>query len=208
MIFLGLQVFSSVPLTFALFYGWLFLVPVGEMLLIQKHTWRQTLKSLGLTVRKRNSYWGIALGILFGLTIMSAGYFFHTFLFNSVDLEKLLNQWGFSGNLVPGLILVLIGINPLLEEVYWRGYMVQKFKGKWGSRAIILLTSLFYSLYHLLSVIPLFNWPYNVMVMFPVFLAGVIWGYMRMTGQSLAGSIFSHVLADCGIMGVYLLFLR
>lgn len=208
MIFVGLQVFSSVPLTFALFYGWLFLVPVGEMVFIRRKTWMQTAQAFGLTGRRKNSYFGIASGLFFGLAIVLAGYFSHTLLFDQADIENLLNRWGFSGNLITGLILVLIGINPFLEEIYWRGYVYCKLKGRWGSRLAILLTSLFYSLYHLLSVIPLFNWPYNLIVMLPVFMAGIIWGYMRLVSGSLVGSILSHILADCGIIGVYLLFIK
>ncbi|MGD8191916.1 CPBP family intramembrane glutamic endopeptidase [Brevibacillus ginsengisoli] len=208
MIFMGLQVFSSVPLTFVLFYGWLFLVPVVNMRFVQKNTWGETAKALGLSGNRRNSYLGIASGLIFGLSIILSGYFFHTSLFDLANLGDLLSRWGFSGNLVTGLILVLIGINPLLEEIYWRGYLYQKLEGRWGSRVTILLTSLFYSLYHLLSVIPLFNWPYNLLAMLPVFLAGVFWGYMRMVSRTLVGSIFSHILGDCGIIGVYLLFIK
>jgi membrane protease YdiL (CAAX protease family) len=45
-------------------------------------------------------------------------------------------------------------------------------------------------------------------VMIPVFLAGMIWGYMRSTSNSVAGSIVSHILADAGIMAVYVWFLN
>ncbi|MFP3380249.1 CPBP family intramembrane glutamic endopeptidase, partial [Bacillus sp. SIMBA_069] len=92
-------------------------------------------------------------------------------------------------------------------EMYWRGYMHNKLTRKYKPQTVILLTALFYSLYHLLSVIPLFAWPYNVMMVVPVFLAGLIWGYMRQGHHSVVGSIISHVLADAGIMGIYLLFL-
>jgi membrane protease YdiL (CAAX protease family) len=62
-------------------------------------------------------------------------------------------------------------------------------------------------LYHFLSVIPLFAWPYNVFMVVPVFAAGLIWGYMRARSDAVAGGIVSHILADGGIMAVYLLFL-
>ncbi|GAI71816.1 unnamed protein product, partial [marine sediment metagenome] len=95
----------------------------------------------------------------------------------------------------------------LLEELYWRGFMHQKLAKKRRPGPVILLTALFYSLYHFLSVIPLFAWPFNVMMVIPVFLAGLIWGYMRYRSGSLLGSIICHALADTGIMAVYLLYL-
>ncbi|MGG3886792.1 CPBP family intramembrane glutamic endopeptidase [Brevibacillus panacihumi] len=208
MIFLGLQVMSSVPLTFLLFYGWLFAVPAVEWFVIRRKTRKETFRQMGLVFNRKNVYHGVATGLLFFLTILLAGYFFHSFLFDHDDLQALLADWQFSGDLVIWLILVLLVINPFLEEIYWRGYFFKMLEGKRSVRAILLLTSLFYSLYHFLSIIPLFSWPYNIMMVVPVFIAGMIWGYMRFKSNSLVGSIVSHILADAGIMAVYILFLR
>lgn len=208
MIFLGLQIMSSVPVTFLLFYGWLFAVPAVEWFVIKIKTRKEAFRQMGLVFNRKNVYHGIATGLLFFLTILLAGYFFHGFLFDHDDLQALLADWQFSGDLVIWLILVLLVINPFLEEIYWRGYFIKKLEGKRSVRTIILLTSLFYSLYHFLSIIPLFSWPYNIMMVLPVFIAGMIWGYMRYKGNSLMGSIVSHILADAGIMAVYILFLR
>lgn len=208
MIFLGLQVMSSVPLTFLLFYGWLFAVPAVEWFVIRRKTRKETFRQMGLVFNRKNVYHGVATGLLFFLTILLAGYFFHSFLFDHDDLQALLADWQFSGDLVIWLILVLLVINSFLEEIYWRGYFFKKLEGKRSVRAMLLLTSLFYSLYHFLSIIPLFSWPYNIMMVVPVFIAGMIWGYMRFKSNSLVGSIVSHILADAGIMAVYILFLR
>lgn len=208
MIFLGLQVMSSVPLTFLLFYGWLMVVPFGERLFLKKRTLPDTFQHVGLVMNRKNVLLGFCLGILFFLTIILSGYFFHRFLFDLTTLQQTLAKWHFSGNLLIWLILVLILINPFLEEIYWRGYLYQKLEGKMPPAAIILLTSLCYSAYHLLSVIPLFTWPFNVVAVLPVFFAGLIWGYMRHRSKSLAGSILCHLLADGGIMAVYLFFLK
>jgi len=208
MIFFGLHVMSSVPATFLLFYGWLFSVPAVEMFVIKRSTWKDASRQMGLVFNRRNLYHGLFTGLLFFLTIILAGCFFHSFLFDQNDLQALLIQWDFSGNLVVWLILVLLIINPFLEEIYWRSYIGRKLEGKRTKRTIILLTSLFYSLYHLLSIIPLFSWPYNIMMVIPVWIAGMIWGFMRYKSNSLVGSIISHILADAGIMAVYVLFLR
>ncbi|NQF15733.1 CPBP family intramembrane metalloprotease [Brevibacillus sp. HB1.3] len=208
MIFLGLQVMSSVPVTFLLFYGWLFAVPFVDMIVLKGNTWRDTFRQMGLRINRPNMYHGIWTGLLFFLIMIVAGYFFHSALFDKDDLQILLVQWDFSGNLVVWLILVLLVINPFLEEIYWRGYLFKKLEGRRTKRTMILLTSLFYSLYHFLSIIPLFSWPYNIAMILPVFLAGMIWGYMRDKSNSLMGSIVSHILADSGIMAVYLLFLK
>lgn len=207
MIFLGLQVLGSVPATFLIFYGWLALVPLSDLLFWKKWKVGKALKELSIILHWKNAIYGSATGILFLLLIVLGGFFFHSFLFERAHLLKLLESWKFSGNLAVWLIVILMFINPVLEEVYWRGYLYQKLAGKRSPRTVILLTSFFYSLYHLLSVIPLFAWPYNLAMVIPVFIAGVIWGYIRFLHRSLIGSILSHILADVGIMAVYLLFL-
>lgn len=208
MIFLGLQVMSSVPLTFLLFYGWLFAIPFVELIVLKKNTWTAALRQVGFVAHRPNMVQGILTGLLFFMAIVLGGYFFHSYLFDKEDLQHVLTQWSFSGNLVVWLILVLLLINPFLEEIYWRGFLANKLEGKWKRPTILLLTSFFYTLYHFLSVIPLFNWPYNIAMVIPVFVAGLIWGLMRYKSKSLLGSIASHILADAGIMAVYLLFLR
>ncbi|MGG1663539.1 CPBP family intramembrane glutamic endopeptidase [Brevibacillus sp. NRS-1366] len=207
LIFLGLQVIGSVPVTFLLFYSWLFLVPLADFYFVKKGSRRDILHSLGIHLHRKNVLLGLAFGAVFLLCILIVGSFFHTVFFDKNDLLQLLARWNFSGNLIAGLIAILMLVNPILEEVYWRGYMHQKLSGKHKPGAVILMTALFYSLYHFLSVVPLFAWPYNVLMVVPVFLAGVIWGYMRQQQHSLVGSIISHILADVGIMGIYLLFI-
>ncbi|UFJ41121.1 CPBP family intramembrane metalloprotease [Brevibacillus humidisoli] len=208
MIFLGLQVMGSVPITFLLFYSWLFAVPLWELLVIRRMTLSETFRSLGLSLNRKNLYHGFFSGLFFFLTILTAGYLFHRYAFELSHLQRVLAGWNFSGDQVIWLMGIVMFLNPILEELYWRGYMWQKLRTAWSVRAIIVFGSLFYTLYHLLSVLPLMNGPYHVVVIASVFLAGVIWGYMRLIGQSLLGSIVSHMLADLGIMAVYGLFLR
>ncbi len=208
MIFFGLQVMGSVPLTFLLFYGWLSAVPFGEMLLVKRQKWPETLQHFGLVIKRKNVYHGIYLGIFCFFAIVLSGYFLQSCFFDKANLQNLLVKWHFSGNLLPWLVLTIMFVNPFLEEIYWRGYLFTKLEGKLGKRGIMFLTSLFYSLYHFLSVIPLFNWPYHIFVIIPVFFAGIVWAYMRIKSNSLIGSIACHILADSGIMAVYALFLR
>lgn len=208
MILIGLQGLSSVPITFLLFYGWLFVVPIGERLILKRKTWSDTLLQLGLGEKRNHILHGFYTGGLFFLSIVMAGYYFHPYVFDPSNLAHVLATWNFSGNLTGWLMLVLILVNPILEEIYWRGYVFTKLNGNMKTTHVVWITALFYSLYHFLSVIPLFNWPYNMLVMIPVFLAGMIWGYMRSTSNSVAGSIVSHILADAGIMAVYVWFLN
>ncbi|QRG66220.1 CPBP family intramembrane glutamic endopeptidase [Brevibacillus choshinensis] len=207
MIYLGLQVLANVPITFLLFYSWLFLVPLLDLRFLQKKPWSDAIPAYGLALQRKNLLIGSATGVLFLIVIIGAGSVFHPFLFDREDLIPLLERWHFSGNQAVWLIAILMFINPLLEELYWRGFMHHRLQGRHGKATVVFLTALFYSLYHFLSVVPLFAWPFNVMMVAPVFIAGLIWGCMRQRDSTITGSVLSHILADVGIMSVYLLFL-
>ncbi|MYL55562.1 CPBP family intramembrane metalloprotease [Pontibacillus yanchengensis] len=200
MIFVGLQIFSNVVLTFILFYGWLLAIP-----LVQRRAegsflgWKWSPFYLGI---------GIGTGLLFFVFIFGGMYWLHPYFIDMEKLNLLLEEWGFSGRGVMGLILVLLVINPILEEMYWRGFMHERLNRICHEWQTILFTSFFYTLYHFLSVLPMFEYPLNIMAVLPVFIAGVLWGYIREWTGSIVGTVVSHILGDFGIMCVYWFIVR
>ncbi|KGX85929.1 CPBP family intramembrane glutamic endopeptidase [Pontibacillus marinus] len=206
MIFLGLQVMSSVPLTFTLFYGWLLCVPFLERTLKKNETFCSATSYMGFKQNSQSLKVGIWSGIIAFISIFGGLAWLQRYVIDVDDLLVLLKEWGFTGNIVLWLILILVVINPILEELYWRGFMHQKLSSRFNTYVVFLLTTTFYSLYHLLSVIPMFEWPWNVFSVIPVFLAGLFWSYMRQKWNTIIGGIVSHVLADLGIIFVYLFF--
>lgn len=202
MILIGLTLFESVPLTFLLFYGWLLSVP-----LISKRNKSGNNYLSKFTKKKLSVIAGLSSGIL----CYSAIIWTFTLLLDSMvdlpSLRKMLVDWGFTGSQLIWIVLILILINPLLEEMYWREFMYTELFQRFGAVASILMTSCFYSLYHLLSVIPMFTFPLNIISVLPVFLAGVLWGYFRYKLNSIFASIISHILADIGIIIVYFLYI-
>ncbi|XOK62018.1 CPBP family intramembrane glutamic endopeptidase [Paenibacillus elgii] len=209
MIAAGLQGMHSVPLTFALFYGWLLLVPLGSYVLHRRTGARAD--SQVLTERKRQKtdiLLGIGSGAAFFGAIVAAAVQFHPLFLDIPRLKGLLQAWHFSGEHTIWLVLVLLVLNPLLEETYWRGYVLRKLTdGRIRPAMAVFLTSLFYSLYHVLSIVPIFEHPWNIGLVLPVFAAGLFWGWMRLRHASLTGSVLSHSFADAGIMCIYFLYL-
>lgn len=206
MIFLGLQVMSNVPLTFSLFYGWLFIVPFIDRLWKNGDSFSSAIIHVGFRKSFQSMKTGIWSGIIAFISIFGGLAWLQKYVIDIDSLLVLLEEWGFSGNLVLWLIVILVVINPILEELYWRGFMHQKLSSGLTPVIVTLLTATFYSLYHLLSLIPMFEWPWNVLAVFPVFLAGVFWSWMREKFDTIVGGIVSHVLANLGIVLVYLFF--
>lgn len=199
MIYLGLVVFKSVPITFILFYGWLLFVPI----LFYKGN-----KSYRLDRKKHLNLQSFSVGLISGLICLGAIYgavaVLHNSIFDLNELRQVLVEWNFTGSILFWLIIFLIFINPILEELYWREVMYKRLIERIGAAQTILITSFFYSLYHLVSLFSIFSFPFNFIAVIPVFIAGLMWGYFRYKLNSISASIISHILADLGIMLVYL----
>ncbi|WP_342505702.1 type II CAAX endopeptidase family protein [Sporosarcina sp. FSL K6-2383] len=202
MIFIGLIICKSIIVTFSLFYSWLLFVPLFSSIRNKQDKFN---------LKKQFSRQTIVVGIISGLISLLAIYGAVTVLkdtvFDLAALRQLLVDWNFTGNNVIWLVLVLIFINPFLEELYWRNFMYKYLETKTSITKTVVITSFFYSLYHLVSLISIFTFPFNFIAVIPVFLAGLFWGYFRYKLNSISAPIISHILADLGIMLVYLTYI-
>lgn len=193
MIFLGLAVLNNVLITFFLFYGWLLFVPLIIRFWDKKSRYR-----VMLPLTKKN----IVVGLISGLVCLFSIYSFVSYfpVIDITHLKSLLEKWDFVGAKVILFVLVLVLINPFLEEFYWREFIYSRLLDSVGNIMSIFIPSFFYSLYHLIIVIEIFTFPFNVLAILPVFLAGCMWGIFRFKLNSLTAPIISHSLADIGIM--------
>jgi len=206
MIFIGLSYLESIPITFLLFYGWLFFIPLTTYIKHSSikeafvHSIINGIAVIPLLV-------GVISGVICLLSIYTSVALVQGHLFDMNRLSILLIQWGFSGTKVWLFILVLIFINPILEELYWREFMYKRYFDRIGVTKSVMLTSFFYALYHMLVLIPLFDMPFSIIATIPIFFAGLLWGYFRVKLSSIIAPIISHTLADIGIIFVYLHYL-
>ena len=161
-----------------------------------------------MSIKKHLTAKSLSIGFLSGTVFLAAIYGGITLLkdsvFNINELKLVLAEWNFTGSLVFWLVIFLIVVNPLLEEFYWREFMYKCLIEKMSVSQTMVITSFFYSLYHLVSLIFIFKFPFNLIAVLPVFIAGMIWAYLRYKFKSITASIISHSLADLGIMLVYL----
>lgn len=199
MIFLGLIIFKSVPITFILFYGWLLLIPILLYFRNKSIRWNRK-KHLNL----KSFTVGLISGVISLVAIYGAVALLHNLVFDLGELKQILVEWNFTGSILFWLIIFLIFINPVLEELYWRDVMYKRLIDRVGAAQTIMITSFFYSLYHLVPLFSIFAFPFNFIAVIPVFIAGLMWGYFRYKLNSISASIISHILADLGIMLVYL----
>ncbi|WP_391202803.1 CPBP family intramembrane glutamic endopeptidase [Psychrobacillus sp. L4] len=198
MIFIGLSLLHNVLVTFFLFYGWLLFIP---LIIINWN--KENSNRILIPLSKKVTIVGVVSGLICLIAIYSFVSIFQSSVLEIPQLKLLLAEWGFSGKKVLLLVLVLALINPILEEFYWREFMYSRLLAKIGNVTAIMITSIFYSLYHLIVVMEIFSFPFNALAVVPVFLAGIMWAIFRYKLKSIATSIISHCLADIGIMLVY-----
>ena len=198
MMFIGLQLFENVAVTYVLFYGWLLAFPLFSKAFPKER----------MRLSKHTLFVGIASGVIFFSFILGGMLLLHDFLLDIEALRALLVDWGFIG---PGeivLVLVLLLLNPLLEEVYWRGYMFEKIRAKSSALLTITVTGAFYTLYHVLTVMEIFEIAFTLAALVPVLFAGLFWGYVRERTGSILATVIGHGLADFGIVCVYWFLVR
>ncbi|WP_391116548.1 CPBP family intramembrane glutamic endopeptidase [Psychrobacillus sp. L3] len=198
MIFIGLSLLHNILITFFLFYGWLLFIP-----LIIVYWNKENSNRILISLSKKSTLVGVVSGLICLIAIYSFVFIFQSSVLDIPQLQQLLEEWDFSGKKVVLLVLVLVLINPILEEFYWREFMYGHLVLKLGNVKAIMITSIFYSLYHLIVVMEIFSFPFNALAVIPVFLAGIMWGIFRFRLKSIAAPIISHCLADIGIMLVY-----
>lgn len=198
MIFIGLHLFGNVVITFLLFYSWLFALPLFD----------KAFPRTSFKFNRHSTFIGIASGTLIFFIIFGGLQWLHIYLLDINALRVLLLEWGFSGQGEIGLMLVLLILNPIAEEIYWRGYMFEKLRKPGTASYAIAMTSFFYAFYHLLTVFPIFQGIFGIIAVLPVLIGGLIWGFMREKTGSISATIISHGLADLGIVCVYWFIVR
>ena len=96
---------------------------------------------------------------------------------------------GFSPWLLTALMLFIIGP---AEEIFWRGFVQQKFTERWGGNIAFVATTAVYALVHAGSC--------NFMLTMAALVAGFVWGLLyRLFPQRFLAIIISHALWDVAV---------
>ncbi|HHT22611.1 MAG TPA: CPBP family intramembrane metalloprotease [Bacteroidales bacterium] len=74
------------------------------------------------------------------------------------------------------------------EEIFWRGYVQQKFIDKYGEWKGLIFATLIYALVHI--------WSFNFMLVMSALVCGVFWGVMYRYNKNLVPLIISHAVWD------------
>ena len=206
---IGLLVLKNAFLTFLLFHGLVCLgIPIVDLVVLQKLKVAGVLGSLGLTYHRGSLRVGVYSGIAFLVAIVFFFYVLRDSVIQEGEIQSLLHSWQIQRNHVFVLLVLMILANSVLEEIYWRGYTLGRFRSQLKTIPAVVLSSLFYASYHLITTANLFSMQVGILFTSVIFCAGVFWGAMRVRSGSLYGPIVSHFLADAAVMIIYVAFIQ
>jgi hypothetical protein len=113
-------------------------------------------------------------------------------------------QWGVSSNAILYMMGFMVFYNGVGEELFWRGYAQKRLYERYKPWAAILITALFYTGYHPLTVYTFFgSIPVAVFITSMVFFSGLVWGWLRYRFDSVWPAMLGHVGATAGYMAIY-----
>jgi len=207
-VFTGLILLNSIFATYILFYGMVcVIVPLLDRIVIHRQTLREFLRYIGFVNIRKSLLPGLLIGGVFLAAIYLFFMIFSRQLIDTSAMTTALNRWNLdSGNLFVFLFMMIVG-NSILEEIYWRGYIFSRLRKLTGPGNTVILTALFYTSYHLITTVTLFSLVQGLLLSSAIFLVGVFWAYLRIKYESIIPAVISHLLADLGLMLIYLKYL-
>ncbi|MGM0930913.1 MAG: CPBP family intramembrane glutamic endopeptidase [Actinomycetota bacterium] len=105
----------------------------------------------------------------------------------------------------PGLVLpwlVFALVNPVIEESYWRGMLLEA-RGSWPFWLIAVYSTMLFVLSHPLMWGVFSTGNRSAALFGSLAVMGLAWAYIRRTTGSLRIPIWSHALVDVGNMSVF-----
>ncbi len=151
-------------------------------------------------------FFGFLTGTVLFLAILIGSWLLLTTEVNALWIRRVLMHWGLTSDWIGLFVLYITVINSLLEELLWRGFVLERLLPSMSRVRAVLLSSFFYSLYHLILASILFGVKWGLIITGLVFIVGNIWGWLKLHYHGVYATWVSHLLADLGLMVVLVTF--
>ncbi|MET3288204.1 UNVERIFIED_CONTAM: membrane protease YdiL (CAAX protease family) [Brevibacillus sp. OAP136] len=150
--------------------------------------------------RTEGIFVGIATGTVLCLAALSGLYLLLQVVPDKEQIRPILIRWGLSADWLGLFFTYIVFVNSLLEELMWRGFLLERLERVVAPMTAMLLSSFFYALYHVVIGTVLFGWKWGAVITGAVFCVGMMWAYMKRRHPPIYAVWISHLLADLGIM--------
>lgn len=152
-----------------------------------------------ITKDSQSIFKSLALGL--GVYILILGAYFtigNYFNFNQIT-TSLETGIGVNYNNFIFVALYISFLNSLLEEFFFRGYAFIYLKKYTSKKVAYIFSSLAFALYHITLMITWFDFILIALLIFSLFIAGLIFDYLDDKTETIYNSWFVHMFANFSI---------
>ena len=171
-----------------------FLIP----LILRKKVFSSPIKKLFKTDSK-NRRKEIALGIIVYIFILISFFVFRNFFDFSKVTENITKKVGVNKNNFLYSSLYISFFNSFIEEVFFRGFAFLKLKEVTKGNFALYFSSLIFSVYHVFIMNNWFNIYLFLLLIFSLFISGIIFGKLNEKSKSIYPSWIVHMFANFSI---------
>lgn len=170
---------------FALVVFLMILVPFIWYFLVNRYKLKKIFESLKLKKEgiKKALFYGLIATIVMIAVLAALNYILINSGFQAEDLD---NTQNLTNIFSPLTLFILVCFQPIPEEIFFRGFLLEKIDFLWGKEAAVVFTSVLFGVAHLTyqSYIPALL----------IVVIGFILGFIVLKTRNLYSSVFAHVL--------------
>ena len=178
----------------ALCQVWLLVFPIAWSVLVDR-------QKLHLSLPKRRELLAGAIwGIFMFAVILGIYSLFGQHWIDPVVAQQKAQQLGINSHNIYLIIeAYFVLINSIIEEFTWRWFVCNKCQILIPGKPAIFLSSLLFTLHHILVIAAYSDWRAVILGSFAVLGSGIIWSQCYLTYRSLWPSYISHAIADLAL---------
>jgi len=172
----------------------LIIFPLIWYFLVNKNNFKQAFSNMRLSLNNIDNAvaWGIISTIvIYGLTILFGIIIIY---FSEIDTEQMSNIPDLEAIFSPVSLFVLVAIQPIAEEIFFRGFLLDKTEKIAGTNIAIILTAVLFGLAHA-------SYGKIYPIVLPIVM-GVILAYIVIKTKSLYAAITAHVCYNVGSLAL------
>ena len=169
-------------LVFALFF--FIIIPVLWYILVNSINVKEALKKMKLTLNNIDMafLWGIvSCAIIYAMSFLFVFFMQQT----GIEVSDLSNVPDLEAMFSPPVLLVLVAVMPIAEEIFFRGFLLDKIEGYAGSTVAIFATAVLFGIAHLSYG--------KIYPVFLIILMGILLAYIVVRTKNLYASIVAHI---------------
>lgn len=170
-------------------------IPLSWYIIVNTISFRKAISKIRITLENIDIafLWGIFAAILIYIIIFVFSFILQSLGTNPTDLSNVTDL----DFLSPPILFVLVAVIPVAEEIFFRGFLLEKIGSFAGQNVAIVATSVLFGIAHI-----------GYGKLFPVIMPmimGLLLAYIVIKTKNLFASIFAHVSFNVVVIILYFL---